>query len=131
MQHAASGGVMDIPDRIIEDVRLWRFTATVLPEVDSNIEYQWQNPLQIYAGDVLVGCGSLYLQDGQFLADCAVDYALAERLDVQTGTEVWCLPRVDVLLATLTTPHQHTKINFIRLELQKECTDGTHQPIAV
>jgi hypothetical protein len=122
---------MDIPDRIIEeqDTRLWYFTAMVLPDIDPNVSWQWQNPIAVYASGKIVGCGVLFVEDRQLYAECAVDYAIPERLDAESGTKIWCLPKVNVFPATLATRHQHTVVDFERLELRNDCSDPTHEPI--
>jgi hypothetical protein len=119
----------DIPDRIIEDAHLWYFTAMVLPDIDPNVSWQWQNPISVYASGKIVGCGVLFVEDRQLYAECAVDYAIPERLDVESGTKIWCLPKVSVFPATLATRHQHTVVDFERLELRNACTNSDHEPI--
>jgi hypothetical protein len=122
---------MDVPDRIIEgnDTKLWYFTAMVLPDVDPNVSFQYQNPIQIYADCRIVGCGVLYEQDRQLFAECAVDYSIPQRLDAESGAKVWCLPHVRVIPATLRTPHSNTIVDIVRLELHGACTDSLHEPI--
>ena len=122
----------DIPDRIIEekDARLWYFTAMVLSDLDPDVSWQWQNPITVTdSGGKTVGCGVLFVQDRQLFAECAVDYAIPERLDASCGTKVWCLPKVNVFPATLDSRYQHTVVDFTSLELRKDCTDPYHEHI--
>ena len=120
---------MDIPDKILEEVRFWRFKSVVLSILDPVISYSWSNPLPVYSGNKIVGHANLYVENGKLLADHVVEYATPERLEVEVGNRVWTLPNVEVYPATLTSPNAFTAIRIKRIELRTDCIDPDHNHI--
>lgn len=105
---------MDIPDRIIEDVRLWRFRAQVMSKWDPNNcsgrdgndprEFRVLNPVPVYADGRMVGYGAVTFQYGTVYADVAIDPAIPQRLDVETGIKQYLLPKVTVFAPKMAPP---------------------------
>jgi hypothetical protein len=122
---------MDIPDRVIEEEYVWTFDAIVLSEFDPGIQYQWMNPVQLFASGKLVGVGNLRSGPKGLVAQCIADYAIPERLDVEAGNKVYVLPRVEVFPVTLGSRLPYTVIDIQGLELSHQCTDPEVEPITL
>lgn len=86
---------MDIPDRIVDQVRLWRFKAVVLVLTPGQ-EFRFNAPLFVFrpGENKPLGCGVLYLAGNLLQVDAMLDYSLPERLEVETGRKHWIFPHV-------------------------------------
>jgi hypothetical protein len=116
---------VDIPDRIIgDDVKLWRFRAMVLPELDHSCWYHIPSLVNVYSGNTVVGCVNLELQDREIWGDFKVDYSIPPRLDVQAGNRIWCLPNVRISWGEIEVVTVESVI------LSTDCTSDTHLPIS-
>ena len=114
----------------VADPKLWRFTSMVLPEVDPNIDYRWLSPIPVKSDNKCVGSANLFVQDGQLFAECFVDYAIPERLDVQADTKVWTLPNVTWYAVLLGASRSRSEIQVHWLQLSKSCSSvEEHTPI--
>lgn len=115
---------MDLPDRIIDQARLWRFKAVVFPELKE--EYWFQSPVFVHReGQVgALGCGVLYVSGNALHAEIALDYAIPERLDVQTGKKYWIYPHVKFDLEEPGPP----AIHYLVLSSSPP-VDPRHEPI--
>jgi|SRR5882757_4146213 len=108
---------------------LWRFKSMILPYLDKQIKYFWQNPIEVLSDKSLIGFASLYISGDMLLADIAVLKALRERLDVEIGEKLYTLPNVTVTPASLISPNPHTVIQINSISLQYDCNDPNHEPI--
>jgi len=109
--------------------RLWNFTQTVLSDLDPNIYYKYVNPIPVFSGPKLVGCGVIYEELGSMKVEGFLDYAIPERLDAENGVSWWLLPRAVVELVTINSPNRRTCIKIEALELRNDCSDPTLTPI--
>lgn len=124
---------MDVPTRIIEEERLWRFKAMVLPRAYQSVKYQFQNPIPITSAGRLVGCAVLYIDSGNIMGDCVVDYSIPERLDCEAGIPTYALPRCTIQSTSFKgwngSPPSGSVIIITALELRHDCTESAHEPI--
>lgn len=103
--------------------KTWRPTA-IMPDFPTK-NLHWENPVLVYSGTSLVGAAYLSLDAGVVVARASLLYGLPERLDVESGQDVFLLPRVRVDLE----PFDETLI--LALELRKDCGDVNVPPLRV
>lgn len=113
----------------MDSEKLWRFRAVVLPELDVNIHYRWENPVPILLDSRIVGFAALGIDFERVVAWCATEYSIPTRLDVETDVKVWLLPKCNVELVTLTSKNKNTILTIESLSLQYGCTNEAHPPI--
>jgi hypothetical protein len=91
---------VDVPEKIYteENVKLWRFKTPVLdiPPEGSVTEFRAEGPVPIMNGETKVGFANIEKVGDQLVAEVVADYSLPERLDVQNGTKVWLVPKLQV-----------------------------------
>lgn len=115
--------VADLPDKILEEPRLWRFSAIVMAHLSPDTVFQWMNPVPVYGDGKLVGHASLYSNKHKLLGDFVVEYQLPERLEVEIGNRVWTLPTVNIYLGI-------PKLVIIKgIELRTDCIDPDQEHI--
>jgi hypothetical protein len=114
---------MNPVESVLDEPRMWNFRATVIPNLDRWTAYLFNKITPIKIGEKVVGSASLYVLDGQMVADCSVDYSTPFRLDVQVGTPVWLLARATITKGSMDScAIQH-------LEFHTDCEDKSQSPI--
>lgn len=77
-------------DKVYRDVRVFRFRVVLLKQPGRSVEFRTDGPVPIYnEADKLIGFASVGDLGSHGVADCAIDPATPERMDLEIDTRTY------------------------------------------
>lgn len=96
-RHREAEAEFGAPEVVLPMVPTWHCEAVVDRVTDlDNLTYIVENPVPVYSGQDIVGHANLSVAGTAVKADIFVDYNTPERLDVETGKDIYAMVRAEI-----------------------------------